>query len=213
MWVMSRDGYLLGSPAGDAMPLAMSGSSTGIKIGHQPLQAAVGASGAGWNVGSCVLECDDAALPSLASSWWLQNARLSLCSGRRELHWLHMAVEEDEDAMNRSDICLQRLAIRHLDQIFAPSAEHAHCFKSQSFASSHSLALQLQGVVLSIALSTKRWSPLRGAEDGQRQTTTVVSSQHQRCPPALPRNGASDDGYSWAASLALLATLQPLPVS
>lgn len=114
MWVMSRDGYLLGSPAGDAMPLAMSGSSTGIKIGHQPLQAAVGASGAGWNVGSCVLECDDAALPSLASSWWLQNARLSLCSGRRELHWLHMAVEEDEDAMNRSDICLQRLAISTL---------------------------------------------------------------------------------------------------
>lgn len=93
---MSRDEDLLGSPAGSAMPLAISRVLCWQKIGCGPCWAAVGAAGAGWNVGRLAEECDDAVLPSPACSWWLQTARLGGRRRTQEKLWLHRAVGEDE---------------------------------------------------------------------------------------------------------------------
>lgn len=57
---MSRDEDLLGSPAGSAMPLVISRVLCSQKIGYHPCSSAVGASGAGRNVGRLAEECDDA---------------------------------------------------------------------------------------------------------------------------------------------------------
>lgn len=64
-----------------------------------------------------------------------------------------------------------------------------------SYMSNHSPALRLQGLMMSIAPSTKRRAHPEGLKDDQRQTSVESTAA---LADTVPRNGASDDGYSWA---------------
>lgn len=78
-------------------------------------------------------------------------------TGEAQKHSLHMAVEDKETG---TVTVLTQTRRRYL-----LPAKHTHPVPQQSVVDQQPLAaLQLQGLLMSIALSTKRRSPPRGAE-------------------------------------------------
>lgn len=181
---MSRDEDLLGSPAGSAMPLVISRVLCSQKIGWYPCSAAVGASGAGWNVGRLSEECDDA-LPSPPSSWWLQSAGLGWRAVYDRSYGVHMAVEEDSSSAQQA-VWMKRYSLGHALPSASPRSHTAQLLAA---------AATPRFDRVDRPHHTKPTTHSEGLQDDQRQTSGRVSNITGK------RSARGTGRLSWASAV------------